>query len=262
MAKAPPPGIANFRSSFPVAMSQTRTVPSELPVKIWRPSEENAADLTSAICPIKRRISTPLEASQRRTLLSLLAVAIVRPSGEKLTLLIEAVCPTIRRSCRPDETSQSLTDQSEVSVMAIVLPLGENAVEPPILPMSDFSLPNLRNSSPVETSRIWADSQLAVTMNFPSEEKSIDCNLFLCSPNRRISRPEPTSHNTAFPSWPAVRTVRPSGENVPVTTRWLCPNCKTISGRSCWLKAGEEWPRNRTNKTLRRLNRLSIQYFI
>jgi len=82
-----------------VAASQSRAVPSPLPVKTMRPSGLKATPVIRPRCgKVGRSIGAPVAASQRRALSSP-AVRIRRPSGLKTAAVIGPAC-TIGRPAR------------------------------------------------------------------------------------------------------------------------------------------------------------------
>src|SRR5205809_509447 len=74
-------------SALRAAISQTLTVPSELPEKRFVPSELNAIELTHDLWPVSVARGPPVEASQSLIVVSMLAVASVLPSGLAATLI-------------------------------------------------------------------------------------------------------------------------------------------------------------------------------
>ena len=81
-----------MRSSFPVATSQSRTVPSRLPEASAFPFGEKAIEVTQSPCPSSLRSSFPVSTSHRRTVWSPVPEASVFPSGEKATDVTTCSC--------------------------------------------------------------------------------------------------------------------------------------------------------------------------
>src|SRR6266545_3354435 len=70
--RAPSSQSAGSGNSHSQTSSHNRTVESLLPDKAQRPSDDNATEFTSFVCPSKARTQRPVATSHRRTVLSLL----------------------------------------------------------------------------------------------------------------------------------------------------------------------------------------------
>ena len=83
------------------ASSQTRTVLSSLPERAKRPSELNATDLITPVCPPNVRRHTPDAASHRRTVLSAPPESAIRPSALSATVCTRLEWPSKLRRQSP-----------------------------------------------------------------------------------------------------------------------------------------------------------------
>src|SRR5262249_1226614 len=73
-------------SSFPLAVSQRRTVASALPDTTKRPSFESAMDRTAPVCPRKQRTSRPVAKFHRQIVWSELLEIACCPSAAQAAL--------------------------------------------------------------------------------------------------------------------------------------------------------------------------------
>ena len=123
--------------SFPVFVSQRRTVQSSELEASRAPLGEYATEHIFPTCPTWRLTARQLNASQMHIVVSSDPVAISRPSGEKATEITQSVCPSRQCIACPVMASQILTRLS-LEPDTILDPSGENATDQiaPVCPSS------------------------------------------------------------------------------------------------------------------------------